>query len=364
MIVATSLLFATATPVTATVYEFFDLGPYSVASAINDAGQIAGRNAAHAAMWNATTVMNLGTLGGSYSEALGINASGQVVGVSMTAEGYYHAFSTGPNGVGMIDLGRGRATDINDIGQAVGNNVFSASAWNGTTLRTLSQSGWLETASAINNAGQIVGLSIIDVTAHTSVGRAIVWDNTTAMVLGGGGGTANAINNPGQIVGASAGSDGYSHATLWDGLTITDLGILPNGTQSQAHGINDIGQIVGYGDVILTNGHRKLRAILWDAGTMIDLNGLLDASIVNAGWVLSTASDINNHGAITGQAINILSGIEQAFLLSPSPEALPQSIQIPAPATYTLVLGGAFIMGLIGRRSRKGTEDVTDNCGE
>ena len=47
----------------------------------------------------------LGTLGGTYSWATGINAAGQVAGYSDTAgNGSHHAFITGPNGVGMTDL--------------------------------------------------------------------------------------------------------------------------------------------------------------------------------------------------------------------------------------------------------------------
>ena len=54
---------------------------------------------------------SLGTLGGSYSIATGINDAGQVVGYSDTATGLQHAFITGPNGVGMTDLGTlGRVT--------------------------------------------------------------------------------------------------------------------------------------------------------------------------------------------------------------------------------------------------------------
>ena len=54
---------------------------------------------------NSKTVTDIGTLGGSYSYAGGINDSGQVVGNSFTAGGVDHAFITGPNGMGMRDLG-------------------------------------------------------------------------------------------------------------------------------------------------------------------------------------------------------------------------------------------------------------------
>lgn len=52
--------------------------------------------------------------------ASGINDAGQVVGGSSTAEGDLHAFITGPNGIGMRDLGTSRdwssAYGINDAG--------------------------------------------------------------------------------------------------------------------------------------------------------------------------------------------------------------------------------------------------------
>ena len=54
---------------------------------------------------NGKGLTDLGTLGGGYSFAYGINDAGQVVGDSTTAAGPDHAFITGPNGVGMTDLG-------------------------------------------------------------------------------------------------------------------------------------------------------------------------------------------------------------------------------------------------------------------
>ena len=53
---------------------------------------------------NSKTVTDIGTLW-YYTYASGINDAGQVVGWSYTAGGTRHAFITGPNGMGMRDLG-------------------------------------------------------------------------------------------------------------------------------------------------------------------------------------------------------------------------------------------------------------------
>jgi probable HAF family extracellular repeat protein len=116
---------------------------------------------------------NLGSLGGNFSVANGINDSGQVVGESWTSTLQSHAFFY-DNGT-MTDLGilpggvRSEAYGINDAGQIVGNSFniawsdFATRAFlfeNGTmyNLNDLidPNSGWLITdARAINNHGQI-----------------------------------------------------------------------------------------------------------------------------------------------------------------------------------------------------------------
>ena len=66
-------------------------GTYSSAFAINERGQVVGDSTTdpnsgetHAFLWQRGTMTNLGTLGGSFSQALAINERGQVMGKSTT----------------------------------------------------------------------------------------------------------------------------------------------------------------------------------------------------------------------------------------------------------------------------------------
>jgi probable HAF family extracellular repeat protein len=112
-------------------------------------------------------MQDLGTLPGDrFSRALGINGSGQVVGVSFTDFFAPHAFLwDAVNGMQALGTGdtRSVAFGINDSGQVVGSSSHGAFVWQNGTMSDLNDlippgSGWsLGTASAINNAGQIVG---------------------------------------------------------------------------------------------------------------------------------------------------------------------------------------------------------------
>ena len=98
--------------------------------------------------------------------------------------------------------------------------------------------------------------------------------------------------------------------------------------------INDGGQMVG---------SSPLDAILWTDGNVIDLNRFLDDRLVNQGWNLTKATDINDNGWIVGTAVNNQTNVNHAFLLTPVPE----------PETYAMLLAGLGVLGFMGRR-RKG----------
>jgi hypothetical protein len=87
------------------------------------------------------------------------------------------------------------------------------------------------------------------------------------------------------------------------------------GEGAAATAINTNGEVVGYGPSVF----------YWSEGTgRIDLNTLLDASA--AGWTLVVASGINDRGQIVGWGYNQprapdgTAPPERAFLLTPVPE--------------------------------------------
>jgi len=146
-------------------------------------------------------VTDLGTLpGASSSYAYGINASGQIVG---TSGGNAFIYSNGS----MTNLGAGAAYGINAAGQAVGEaNVFSL------TQAVLYSDGGVTnlmpfgngTAYGINNEGQAVG------SAGSGEGRTIgfLYSNGTLTSLAPVGSavcSASAVNDAGQVVGYADG---------------------------------------------------------------------------------------------------------------------------------------------------------------
>ncbi len=99
------------------------LGPHSSAQSINNARQIVGSMYylpnTHAFKWDGGSMMDLGTLGGDYSEAIKNNDMCKVVGVSKTSTGAIHPFLF--DGNTMNDLGfSGYARGMNDLDQVVG----------------------------------------------------------------------------------------------------------------------------------------------------------------------------------------------------------------------------------------------------
>ena len=167
----------------------------------------------------------LDTEGGDYGEAFAINKSGFSVGYSTTTSGDYDAVRWSPTGT---------ATVLDGLKGSV-----------------------VSVATAENNHGQTIGYS------DTATGdEAILWGpkGGIAAVLKDPGGVsiefATAINDSGQSVGyactaVTSGNCIDTEAVLWSSKgkalnLATTLG--PDWSDTRAVGINDLGDIIGFGD--------------------------------------------------------------------------------------------------------------------
>ncbi|WP_052882052.1 HAF repeat-containing PEP-CTERM protein [Kiritimatiella glycovorans] len=124
--------------------------------------------------------------------------------------------------------------------------------------------------------------------------------------------TRRDINSSGVVVGDSTVAEDQGHAFIWQSGTLTDLGTL-GGAESDAFGINEANVVVGTANT----ADGSSRAYVYSGLTgMIDLNSLAPAA-TNAGLTLEVAYDINDRGAIVGQARENATSDQKGFLLKP-----------------------------------------------
>lgn len=295
------------------------------------------------------TVKDLGTLGGTFSLAYGIDDRGQISGLStLSGDQVEHAFviqdSTmidmgtlgGPNSQAFSNLNNlGQVIAVAETGEADPNGAdFCGFGTHGVCLGMLWQKGATtpleplggnnSQAAAINEYGQIAGY------AETSAPDAgcpkpqvlsykpVIWDRTghqTVLPLYSGDpeGAAFWINNGGDAVGASGQCSAFDgryglplapeHALLWKHGQVVQLPGLGGLVNNAAFAINDVGKIVGQSDL---PGDQIQHAVLWENGGNVDLGTL-------SGDVVSAALGINNRGQITGLSMDNEGNI-RAFL--------------------------------------------------
>src|SRR5262249_38150804 len=117
---------------------------------------------------------------------------------------------------------------------------------------------------------------------------------------------ARAINDLDQITGWGQ-HQGRREALLWSDGTVRALRFLPGGNVSFGLGLNHSNQVVGAAGL-----GEGLHAFVAQGVLMWDLNQFLPA---NSGWELLEARGINDSGQIVGWGI--IRGEEHAFLLEP-----------------------------------------------
>jgi probable HAF family extracellular repeat protein len=276
---------------------------------------------------------NLGTLGGAGSFGYGVNGSGLVVGRSVTASGDNRAFLWTPGGTDgvtgnpqMKDLGtftggtNSEALSINASGQIAGyaetsNRDHAFRYTNGTKVdigALLPPSLPNSYSQSINDAGHVTGIAY---DAAFAKAHAFFYNGTTAVDIGDmgtPGANAMAINNSDHIVGYASSIDFYDHAFHYSGGVMNDLGTL-GGNYGYANGINKGNVIVGNSSIDVDDS--IFHAFVTEGDIPVDLNSLLDSS--GAGWELTDARAINDSGQIVG--VGQFGGATHAFLLNPYP---------------------------------------------
>ncbi|HVS76793.1 MAG TPA: DUF3466 family protein, partial [Steroidobacteraceae bacterium] len=182
-------------------------------------------------------------------------------------------------------------------------------------------------ASAINNAGVIVGSSSYGIysnggNTYVSSGmHAVEWQNGAITDLGGLQGAdysaAYAVNDNADVVGGSRtdpSSGAPTHAFLYSQGAMTDLGTLAGDSGSSANSINGSGVIVG-----VSQSDTASRAFVYESGHMYDLNSLIDPASGLAGIVsLEEAVSVSADGWIAANGTDSRDpGGKRAFLLIP-----------------------------------------------
>ncbi|MES2821977.1 MAG: hypothetical protein V4732_00145 [Pseudomonadota bacterium] len=303
----------------------FDVWDTDIVS-FNDVNQLVGslrdsNSNQQAALWHSTSkglsapiILGFPATAHNNSQAVGINNVDQVIGYIFSSDNAAHNAVRWDKEIPTIldslavSFNHNGVRDVNDNGVVVGTSIAEdgsqhAVLWNGKEITDLSPDGNFSEASQINNAGLVVG-----------------------------GSYSNDLNE--------------MHATLWNGSTQMDLGAL-SGYFSFASSINNANEIVGFyetrnSDAITGSTLYDRRAALWNGANAFDLNTLLAPGVQSEGWVLNTATSINDEGWIVGESYNAITDTYSAYLLTP----------VPLPASAWMFISA--IVGFIGfARNRK-----------
>ncbi len=311
--------------------------PDSEATAINDAGQIAGVSGdfefpmpQDLVLWDGDTMTDLGLLlppgevgtFGVTARPLDMNDHGAIVGSAIIADCgesscsfTSHAFLWTQSD-GMIDLGdlglpTTEATGINDHGVVVGwgwgcgTRTYHAFVW--------TEAGGMECllpeesyAYGVNDGGDVVGMYRVGNIFH-----GFLWSARAGLVdLGSLGGYLTQpqdVAGAGIVVGSYEDSRGTEHAFVWTAdAGFSELPPLAGATAAEAYAVNEEGYVVGWSGVDRWAKHPVAWVPQGDGTYRVREIGSL-------GGCCGVAYDINDFGQIVGGSTTS-DGTTHAFL--------------------------------------------------
>lgn len=331
---------------TSVQYQVINLG--TLGGTLSDAGggmndrgwvvggaNLPGDTTEHASLWWNGTIVDLGTLGGSISGAGAVNDSGLIFGASQ---------------ISTVDpLGESWGAIFSCVASVIGSCqdlqfLVRGFLWrNGvmTALPTLGGNNGFG-FGVVNNLDQAVGVAETSVADPSCVApqvldyEAVIWGPEQGEIrelpplIGDTNGIAMGINDAGVAVGES-GTCGisfasFAHAVLWRNGAVTNLGSLGGAMNNYAARINNRGQVVGGSDL---PGDATSHAFLWQHGVITDLGTL-------PGDFYSIANAINDAGQIVGQSCNSDFSVCRAFLWQNGTMADLNSLTVPGSSLYLL----------------------------
>lgn len=349
------LPFISAAAMAAPKYELVDLGvlagqPESLALGINASGTVVGRSGSRAFISHGCGMSDLGGLsGGSSAVANAIDNQGIIAGSAVGSDGGTHAVSWHSGSIHLLEPGnvyqsQGRAVDA--TGKVVGYEYDGAAAFATAYVNDLPVSvpsdndsvyGWgaVEVVTGANGSGQLTGyrpitnsqnqflgqIGLVQPAGSTSWVRVTPPTGYTAYVY------PWAINEGGAVVGWSEGtaeSQGpHAFLSTNPAAPAQNLGTL-GGATSQAFALNNARWVVG---VAATASGST--AFVYDGTEMVDLNTTL---VNGSGWVVTTASGINDYNVIVGAGTH--NGASHAIVLRPATSV--QSVAITSVCSVAL----------------------------
>ena len=328
----------------------------STANNLNDQGVVVGQcwtqnvGVSTGFVWQDGVLTSTGKLAkGTYSVATAVNASGTVAGEGDSGSAAMLGWvKRDGNLVNFFSNNGGltRVVHIADNGTIGGRYTSSQSGWVASGKGALWQPdakdprkyrkiilpilpGGVDPKlsyafpNAFNQKGEAAGWANNDAIGQ----RAVMWKNDAAhsiVDLGTGiegfNPTANGMNDIGQVVG-EASNGAFSQPVLWnndDAHTATVLAALPGDDGGYAVDINNQGDVLGSSiDFDLgTNTVSTARPTVWQNGAPVELQGALDP-VTGAGVTLTEVKALNNAGQVVGTAL--VNGQTRAVLLTPTP---------------------------------------------